>query len=245
MKDQYQSIGENYVEARKWPATRFLEEPSVLAALGDVNGKRVIDYACGAGHYTRLIKTLGAARVLGVDLSAPMIDIARNEEERRPLGVDYAVGDAAEGALFGAFDLATAVFLFNYADDLDTLEKMFVSVALNLVSGARLVAVIPNPDFVNGRRDTLAYGYYLDELERRPTNLRVRMQFTGDAPFSIDFTQWDARTYDAVMRRCGFDDIAFTPFSVSPEGLATLGPAFWQAERDNPKSVILSATRRG
>lgn len=245
MKDQYQSIGENYVEARKSPATRFLEEPSVISALGDLRGKRVIDYACGSGHYTRLIKKLGAARVLGVDLSTHMIDLAREEESRHPLGVDYLAQNASDGAVHGLFDVATAIFLFNYADDAETLEKMFSGVAANLVDGGRLVAVVPNPDFVNGRGDTLEYGYHLEELERRPDNLRVRMHFTAGAPFSIEFTQWRAASYEAIMRRCGFDDIAWTRFSVSPVGLEMLGARFWQAERDNPKSVILSATRRG
>lgn len=245
MKNQYESISASYAEARKAPATLYLEEPSVLGALGSVAGESAIDYACGTGYYTRLLKRLGAALVLGVDLSPEMIAVARAEEAASPLGVNYVVGDGAKEERFGSFDLATAVFLFNYADDKATLAAMFSSVAANLSDGGRLVAVVPNPGFVNGLRDTLDYGFYLEEIARRPDNLRVRMFFTGPAPFSIEFTQWSRAAYEETMRRCGFEAIAWAPFSVSQEGLEKFGGDFWRAALENPKSLVLSARKTG
>jgi toxoflavin synthase len=241
--DQYQSISASYAEARKAPATLYLEEPSVVAALGSLAGQSAIDYACGGGYYTRLLKRLGAARVLGVDLSPQMIAVARAEEAASPLGVDYAVGDGAKPERFGDFDLATAVFLFNYADDAATLAAMFANVAANLADGGRLVAVVPNPEFKNGLKDTLPYEFYLEEIARRPDNLRARMFFTGAAPFSIDFTQWSRRAYEETLRGCGFEAISWTQFSVSPEGIEKFGRDFWRAALENPKSVVLSARK--
>ena len=240
--DQYQSISASYAEAREAPATVYLEEPSVVAALGAVAGRSVIDYACGTGYYTRLLKRLGAERVLGVDLSPQMIAAAR-AEEASPLGVDYAVSDAAKAEGFGSFDLATAVFLFNYADDAETLAAMFANVAANLADGGRLVAVVPNPDFRNGLKDMLPYGFDLEELARRRDNLRVRMAFTGDAPFSIEFTQWSRVAYEESLRGCGFGAVDWTPFSVSPQGLEKFGGDSWRAALENPKSVILGARK--
>jgi ubiquinone/menaquinone biosynthesis C-methylase UbiE len=40
----------------------------------------VLDLACGEGFYTRRIKQRDAARVVGVDVSQPMIELARAEE---------------------------------------------------------------------------------------------------------------------------------------------------------------------
>jgi toxoflavin synthase len=99
--------------------------------------------------------------VLGVDLSPAMVEAARLEEKQNPFGVEYTVADAAERQVFidGGFDIATAIFLFNYADDIDTLEKMLSNVAANLTDGGKLVAVIPNPEFVNGLGDTLKYDF--------------------------------------------------------------------------------------
>jgi SAM-dependent methyltransferase len=243
MKDQYQSISAQYSHARKDDATVFLETPSVESALGDISGARAIDFACGTGHFSRLLKKLGATYVLGVDLSAAMIAAAREAESENPLGIVYEVSDAATMAVFCAFDVATAVFLFNYAKDEQTLARMFASVAANVSPGGRLVAVVPNPDFINGRNDLLAYGYVLEEIGKGPENLRVRMSFVGD-DFSIEFTQWSRRAYENALEQAGFADVQWTPFAVSKEGLERYGQEFWDAILANPKSVVLSARRK-
>ncbi len=154
------------------------------------------------------------------------------------------MGDAAEERVFGKFDTATAVFLFNYADDARTLEKMFSNVAANLKPDGELVAVIPNPDFVNGLGDTIKYGFTLEVIEKRRRNLRVSMDFLGPESFLIKFTQWDRLSYETAMQRLGFEEIAWIPFSVSPEGIARQGDAYWTELLDNPKSIVLRAKKR-
>jgi toxoflavin synthase len=245
LEDQYHSLVSRYVGVRKDPVTLFLEMPTVRAALGDVQGKSVIDFACGTGHYSRFIKALGAKMVLGVDLSAAMVEAARLEEKQHPCGVEYIVADAAEHQVFIAdgFDIATAIFLFNYADDIDTLEKMLSNVAANLTDGGKLVAVIPNPEFVNGLGDTLKYDFWLEEIEKRPENLRVRMHFLAPEEFSIEFTQWDRLSYETTMARCGFEELSWIPFSVSPEGVTMYGEDYWAALLSNPKSVVVCARK--
>lgn len=244
MKDQYQTISKQFSEARKDEVTNFLETPSVQSALGDISGASAIDYACGTGHYSRLLKRLGAKDVLGVDLSSAMIEAARQEESENPLGIVYKVSDAATMAVFGAFDVATAAFLFNYAEGEQTLGQMFSSVAANLAQDCRLIAVVPNPDFVNGRDDTLPYGFYLKEIGKGPKSLRVRMSFVGDEKFSIEFTQWSRRAYEDALEQAGFADTQWTPFAVSKEGVERYGQKFWDAILDNPKSIVLSARKK-
>jgi toxoflavin synthase len=245
LEDQYQSIVSRFVEARKDPVTLFLEMPTLRTVLGDIEGKSVIDFACGTGHYSRFLKALGTKMVLGVDLSLAMVEAARLEEKRNPFGVEYIVADAAEHQVFiaGGFDIATAIFLFNYADDVNTLEKMVSNVAANLKSGGKLIAVIPNPDFVNGLGDTLKYHFWLEEIEKRLQNLRVRMHFLAPEEFSIEFTQWDRLTYETMMEHCGFEKPSWVPFSVSPEGVAMYGEDYWAALLSNPKSVVVCARK--
>ncbi len=243
MKDQYQGISLSFRDAREAPVTAWLEAPSFVKAVGDVKNSKIIDFACGEGYYTRLLKKLGAASVLGIDLSPQMIALAREQERQSPLGVDYAIGDASSVGSLGSFDIATAVFLFNYAETVEILKAMIDMVASNLKSDGRLVSVVPNPEFVNGRRDTLQYGYFLEEIGRSPSSLRSRMTFTGDVPFSIEFTQWDRRTYDSTLAQAGFHDICWTPFTVTDEGVQKSGAEYWKATLENPKSIILSARK--
>jgi SAM-dependent methyltransferase len=244
MSDQYRTISRQYSAARKDDHTNYLETPTVQLVLGDLSGASAIDYACGTGHYSRLLKRLGAKNVLGVDLSPAMIEAARHEESQNALGIVYEVGDAAAMTVFGSFDVATAAFLFNYAEDEQTLWRMFRSVAANVIPDGRLVAVVPNPNFINGRDDTLPYGFFLEEIGNGPRRLRIRMSFVGDEKFSIQFTQWSRRAYEDALAQAGFVDAEWTPFAVSKEGIERHGQKFWDAILANPKSVVLSARKK-
>ena len=79
--------------------------PIVVDLAGDVRGYRVCDLACGQGLVARRLAGRGA-RVLSVDVSERLLEIARNRERGERLGVEYAWGDARglDGLSDGAFD---------------------------------------------------------------------------------------------------------------------------------------------
>lgn len=53
-----------------------LENQYILRQFGDLRGKRVLDYGCGAGEAGVYLAKLGA-RVVGVDVSAKMLEVAQ------------------------------------------------------------------------------------------------------------------------------------------------------------------------
>jgi Methyltransferase domain len=57
----------------------------LLELVGDVRGKRLLDVACGQGRVSRALGRR-QARVVGLDLSAPLIEQARTAERYDPLG---------------------------------------------------------------------------------------------------------------------------------------------------------------
>src|SRR5215207_6170776 len=61
-------------EINAWNA--FYERPAMLALLGDVRGKCVLDAGCGAGALAEALVRRGAA-VTGLEISARMADLAR------------------------------------------------------------------------------------------------------------------------------------------------------------------------
>ncbi|HXW84086.1 MAG TPA: class I SAM-dependent methyltransferase [Candidatus Binataceae bacterium] len=69
--------------------------PAMLEFIGDLRGKQVLDAGCGEGYQTRLLARRGA-RMTGIDLSPRMIDLAREEERREPLGIRYEQGSFTE-----------------------------------------------------------------------------------------------------------------------------------------------------
>ena len=64
MPTQYNDIAVQYKRSKQVPWRYHIEQHSLFELLGDVSGKSVLDLACGEGHYTRLLKRLGASRVV-------------------------------------------------------------------------------------------------------------------------------------------------------------------------------------
>lgn len=66
----YDAIGGQYQDVKDLPSA-LAERAGVLVACGDVTGLDVLDLACGTGFYTRILRSSGARRVVGVDVSPP------------------------------------------------------------------------------------------------------------------------------------------------------------------------------
>jgi SAM-dependent methyltransferase len=92
--------------------------PAFLEFIGDLSGRRVLDAGCGEGYNTRILARRGA-HLTGVDLSARMIELARNEEQREPLGISYEVGSFSDLSIFAAATFAAAVSFMALMDGPD------------------------------------------------------------------------------------------------------------------------------
>jgi 2-polyprenyl-3-methyl-5-hydroxy-6-metoxy-1,4-benzoquinol methylase len=91
---QYESIGSKYDEYAHTATLKGAECYTFFRMVGALEGKRVLDVACGCGFYTRLLKHRGAAQVTGIDISPEMIRLAYQHEQAEPLDITYQVGDA-------------------------------------------------------------------------------------------------------------------------------------------------------
>lgn len=60
-----------------------LEQPALRALLPTLKGRRILELGCGMGQFARWCIEQGAAEVTGVDVSARMLEIAR-QENRHP-----------------------------------------------------------------------------------------------------------------------------------------------------------------
>ena len=79
--------------------------PAVEALMDAVAGRRICDLACGQGRVARHLADRGAS-VVGIDLSARLLAIARRHEEAAPRGIEYRHADARrlDGVADGTFD---------------------------------------------------------------------------------------------------------------------------------------------
>ena len=67
-----------------------LNNPATFQLIGDVRGLFVLDLACGEGYNTRILARKGA-KVVGVDFSETLIELAKQEEDEEKLGITYYV----------------------------------------------------------------------------------------------------------------------------------------------------------
>ena len=143
-------------------------EPTAVALLdllGGVRGTRVLDLACGRGRIARELARCGA-RVVGVDISDVLLNMARAAEIEEPLGITYLNVDVTSPqALAGeTFD---RVACNHGLADIDDLDGAVATVARVLRPGGRFVFSILHPCFPGWDEDAPSSwphrgGYYAE-----------------------------------------------------------------------------------
>lgn len=236
----YQGHAGGYQTAKRQPWRTYLEQPSALALLGDLSGQSVIDLGCGEGHYARLLKQLGAAQVLGIDLSSDMVELARSQERSHPLGISYRVGDAGDLAQEKPVDLVFAGYLFNHARDRDELRAQFSTVSGLLRPGGRLVALNNNPDdppsnFEAGR----PYGYIKSINGPLVEGAAIHYRFALEDGGVFELTDYyiSREVMQTLMEDCGLQEVRWPQPFVSAEGVEALGADYWTAIVAIPRSA--------
>jgi toxoflavin synthase len=243
MAEQYDNVGSKYEQFKNTAPLPIPERHTFLKLVGDLRGKSVLDLACGAGHYTRMLKEHGAERVEGVDISPEMVQLARGKEQENRQGIQYHVSDAAALPRLGGFDLVTAVYLLNYASTRDELLRMCRSAHTNLEEGGRFIAVTIDPKFDLSRSNWAKYGF--EVLSERYENGRhvCQARFLTEPPAPIEYFRWPAATYESVLAEAGFRELTWHPFEIPAEALARFGEAFWREYQENPLLIALSCRK--
>jgi ubiquinone/menaquinone biosynthesis C-methylase UbiE len=113
---QYEVFADEFaVHAENGFHNAFYDRPACLALLGDVAGKRVLDAACGPGHYAREMVRRGA-QVTGFDQSTRMVALAR----ARASAAEFRVHDLADPITWlpdASVDLVLCALAIEYVDD--------------------------------------------------------------------------------------------------------------------------------
>ena len=163
-------------------------------------GDRVVDLGCGFGDTTqRLAGLVGEdGEALGVDVSEPFIEMAREEAEQAgTANVRFAVGDVQATEFGEGFDYAfSRMGIMFFANPVQALRN----VCQALAPGGRLCAVVWRRKLDNEwvHRAEQVVEQYLDHPEEtdQPT--------CGPGPFSMA----NADTVSEQLKIAGFEEIA-------------------------------------
>src|SRR5262245_25527961 len=245
MGTNYDEIAADYRRAKQQPWRYFIERYTLLRLLGDIAGVSALDLACGEGYYTRELRHRGAAKVVGVDLSEGMIQLAREEEARNPLGIEYVVGDARRLDGAESFDLVVTAYLLNHASTKEELAEMCVAVARALRPGGRFVTVNNNPDQAPEHFGaSRPFGF----IKSTPGVLQegapiIYTIFQDEGSFDITNYWLSIKAHEECLRAVGLGDIRWHRPRVSPEGVAACGDDFWEPFLTHPPITFLECAR--
>ncbi|MDD4564713.1 MAG: class I SAM-dependent methyltransferase [Eubacteriales bacterium] len=113
----------------------LLEQPAINKLLPDVKGKTILDIGCGYGHNSCLFAQNGAKKVVGIDLSQKMLEVAK-KEFCHPC-VEYRRMDMSElSSLTQKFDMVYSSLAFHYAEN---FQKLIADIYVLLNEGGYLI----------------------------------------------------------------------------------------------------------
>lgn len=154
------------VPYRMWVGYYFL-----LLSWQDAHPKKVLDIACGTGTMTQMLSREGL-QMTGVDISAPMIEVARKKAAKSRRPVHYFVADASEMDLGLKFDAALSFYdCLNNITDIDRLGMAFKRAAAHLEPGGSFIFDL-NTDY--------AFAMNMFDQQNLRANSKLRYKWEGE-----------------------------------------------------------------
>lgn len=142
---KYDIVAEHYHNFRTklnpqgWIYNEHLEMPGTLEVLGNIRGKKILDFGCGAGIYSKFLTKKGA-KVKGFDLNEEMLKLAKKENPK----LDLRLGSGYKIPFKEKFDIIVAPLVLDYFDD---WNKMFKELKKVLKRKGYFVFTVRNPVF--------------------------------------------------------------------------------------------------
>ena len=238
---QFDDLSSLYEDMASWPFRKEIETPSVLETLGDVRGKDVLDFGCGDGTYSRILKRLGARRVVGFDVAEGMLAHGQQRESENPLGIEYT--NELSESLNGQFDLVLSVYVMPYARTKSELDHMCANMARVLKQGGRLVTLPIHPDYEPDPQYYAQYGFSLTQQPAHQENVDVRLDlFYDNFNATVTAYYWSfASLYDALAK-AGFTHINHKNPVPAQYADIDKAPAFLVPYLKRPHAVIVEAS---
>jgi SAM-dependent methyltransferase len=214
------------------------EWPAFQRLLPSLRGARVLDLGCGVGYFAREARARGAREVVGVDLSARMLDEAR--ARTHDAGIVYVRADLEQlEPEPAAFDLVVSSLALHYVAD---YRRLVERVAAALVPGGRFAFSVEHPIYTAAGTGAWYTGpdgvphhwpvdRYRDEGERR-----TRWFVDGVVKYHRTVETYVNGLLDAGLRLVRLEEPEAEPAMLAER------PA-WRDERRRPPFLLLAADR--
>ena len=100
----------------------IIERPTMLELLPDVQGKTILDLGCGYGYLCRKLVELGASKIVGIDISTKMLEVAKKENSHKKIQYFNIDMENIE-SLSIKFDVVVSSLALQYVENYSKLVK--------------------------------------------------------------------------------------------------------------------------
>ncbi len=169
----------------------------VKKILGDLKGKKVLDFGTGAGRSAQLIKTLNAQEVVGVDHNTEMIRLTKKIEDK---SIKFHLISNKIPYPDSYFDEAACIAVLIELASKKEMNDSFSEIYRVLKLGAKLVVATTNPKSIG--YDYVSYRY-IDKPNLKSGD-KVTCVVKGKKVFEIDDYYWEEKDYKEVLKKAGF-----------------------------------------
>ncbi len=144
IKTAYNKLAENYnLLIDHKPHNAYYDRPNVLKLLGNVNGKHVLDAACGPGKYAEILYSKQAS-IVGLDISSEMIKHAKKRTQQPNSFYVHDIQKPLHMCTSETFDIVLCTLAMHYLKDWNTTLNEFYRV---LKPNGELILSIEHPFF--------------------------------------------------------------------------------------------------
>lgn len=223
--------------ALEFPGTYYLayrDLPAIIAQY--VTGRKALDFGCGAGRSTRVLKNLGFDAT-GIDISSSMIQLARNVD---PSGTYQLVNDGDFSSFEPArFDLILSAFAFDNIPDAAKRRELLCGLRRLLNDEGRIILLGSTPDiYVNEWASFTTKDFPENRHVKSGDMVRIVMKDVKDARPVVDLV-WFHEDYLRLFVASDLDLVAhYTPLGREDE------PYDWLSETSIAPWVIYVARRK-
>lgn len=187
--------------------------PNIFRILGKLQGKKVLDLACGQGQFSYLLCEKGA-HVTGIDIAKELIDLAKSRndsiKEQRIHRINFLEGssDNLHMVKDATFDVVVCVLALQ---NIEKLAKTIDEIKRVLVQGGVFLFVLNHPSFRNLRQTSWGYDQSTNTQFRRideyMSESRVHVDMTPGRKINKKFTVSFHRPlqfYVKILTKAGF-----------------------------------------
>ncbi|KAK6082554.1 methyltransferase [Seiridium cupressi] len=224
-----------------------LESQLFGAALGDATGSSILDLGGGTGLKARQALGAGATSVDVVDISSEMLTVGRDVEDK--LGrkqirwFEADVSKPLDRLNLGQYDIVTANWLLDHAENHEALEGMWRNIVGHLKPGGRFIGVRSGDPWAPCLA-TNKYGVVYKDIEKIPGGVKLRYVAYVDPPLDIEATLMeDSYSGSTKMHeRFGLEDIQTEPYENIP--CLREDPEYWKLFLDHPSVMVVKARKK-